>query len=110
LYEQNAKCLADNSAGRLTFRVQKEVLDRDLKSRNIYEAQRLYSFKKKGRKKMNNSNTEGLRTAIRPQLSDKLYTLAAEYAVPPDLLVNLAVKRLIDDVEFLRSLRAGKLK
>jgi hypothetical protein len=59
---------------------------------------------------MNNANTEGLRAVIKPQLSDKLYTLATEYAVSTDLLINMAVKRLIDDVEFLRSLRTGKLK
>ena len=43
-------------------------------------------------------------------LYDKLHTLAAEYSVTVDLLVNLAVKRLIDDVELLRNLRAGKVK
>jgi hypothetical protein len=59
---------------------------------------------------MNNPNTEGLRAVIWPQLSDKLYTLAAEYAVSVDLLVNLAAKRLIDDVDLLRNLRTGKLK
>jgi hypothetical protein len=64
----------------------------------------------KGRKKMDNVNTEGLRAVIRPQLSDKLYTLAAEYAVSVDLLINLAVKRLVDDVGLVRDLRTGKLK
>ena len=45
-----------------------------------------------------------------PLLHDKLNTLAAEYSVSIDLLVKLAVKRLIDDVELLRNLRAGKIK
>ncbi len=41
-------------------------------------------------------------------LYDRLHTLSAEYDVSVDLLVNLAVKRLIDDVDFVRSLRTGK--
>ena len=45
-----------------------------------------------------------------PLLSDKLHTLAVEYSVSTGLLINLAVKRLIDDVELLRNLRAGKVK
>ena len=45
-----------------------------------------------------------------PMLYDRLHTLAAEYSVSVDLLVNLAVKRLVDDVELLRDLRAGKIK
>lgn len=59
---------------------------------------------------MNNHNEEGLRATVNSQLSDRLYSLAAEYSVSPDQLVHLAVKRLLDDVELLRNLRAGKLK
>ena len=44
------------------------------------------------------------------ELYDLNHTLAAEYSVPVALLVNLAVKRLIDDVDFMRDLRAGKIK
>lgn len=44
-----------------------------------------------------------------PMLYDRLHTLATEYSMPVDLLVNVAVKRLIDDVDFIRSLRAGKI-
>ena len=40
-----------------------------------------------------------------PMLYDRLHTLSAEYSVPVELLVNLAVKRLIDDVDLVRSLR-----
>lgn len=43
-------------------------------------------------------------------LYDELHTLAAEYSVSVNLLVNLAVKRLIDDVTLLRRLREGKIK
>ena len=45
-----------------------------------------------------------------PLIHDKLRTLADEYSVTIELLINLAVNRLIDDVELLRKLRAGKIK
>ena len=43
-----------------------------------------------------------------PMLYDRLFTLSAEYSVSTEQLVNVAVKRLLDDVDFVRSLRAGK--
>ena len=43
-------------------------------------------------------------------LYDRLHTLAAEYSVSTDLLVNIAIRRLIDDVELIRKLRAGQIK
>lgn len=45
-----------------------------------------------------------------PMLYDQLHTLSEEYSVPIELLVNLAVKRLLIDVTFVRDLRAGKIK
>ena len=45
----------------------------------------------------------------KPMLIDKLNTFAAEYSVSPDLLINLAVKRLIGDIDLCRDLRAGKV-
>lgn len=45
-----------------------------------------------------------------PMLCDRLHTLSAEYSVSVELLINAAVKRLIDDVDFIRSLRAGTVK
>lgn len=39
---------------------------------------------------------------------DQLRTLSAEYSVSVELLINAAVKRLIDDVDFVRSLRTRK--
>ena len=47
---------------------------------------------------------------VNPMLHDKLHTLATEYSVTIDFLVNLAMKRLIDDIELLRNLRIGKVK
>ena len=43
-------------------------------------------------------------------LYDRLHTLAMEYDLPIELLVNVAVKRLLDDVDFVRDLRTGKVK
>ena len=43
-----------------------------------------------------------------PMLGDKLRTLSVEYARPEELLVNVAVQRLGDDIEFVRDLRIGK--
>jgi len=43
-----------------------------------------------------------------PMLYDRLRTLSAEYSVSVESLVNVAVKRLVDDVDFVRNLRIGK--
>ena len=43
-----------------------------------------------------------------PMLYDRLRTLSAEYDLSAESLVNVAVKRLIDDIDFVRSLRIGK--
>ena len=40
-----------------------------------------------------------------PMLYDRLHTLSAEYSVSVEMLVNVAVKRLVEDVDFVRSLR-----
>lgn len=45
-----------------------------------------------------------------PMLFDKLHTLSAEYSVSMDLLVNLAIKRLIEDIDLVRNLRCKKTK
>lgn len=42
-------------------------------------------------------------------LYDKLHTLAAEYALPVEKLTDLAVGRLLRDVELVRELRNGKV-
>lgn len=42
-------------------------------------------------------------------LYDRLHTLSVEYNVSADLLISQAVKRLLDDVEFVRDLRNGKV-
>lgn len=43
-----------------------------------------------------------------PMLYDRLRTLSAEYNLSVEYLVNMAVRRLVDDVDFVRSLRTGK--
>lgn len=45
-----------------------------------------------------------------PMLYDRLHTLSVEYSVSDELLVSIAVKRLVDDIDFVRSLRIGKTK
>ena len=45
-----------------------------------------------------------------PMQYDKLRTLAAEYSVSTELLINLAVKRLLDDIELFRKLRTGEVR
>ena len=45
-----------------------------------------------------------------PMLYDRLPTLSAEYSVSVELLVNLAVRRLVDDIDFVRNLRIGKIE
>lgn len=42
-------------------------------------------------------------------LYDRLHILSAEYSVSVDLLVDVAVKRLIEEIDFVRDLRAGKI-
>jgi len=42
-----------------------------------------------------------------PLLLDRLRTLSAEYNIPCESLIIVAVKHLLDDVEFIRSLRMG---
>ena len=44
-----------------------------------------------------------------PMLYARLHTLSAEYSVSVELLVNMAVKRLIQDIDFVRGLRVGKI-
>lgn len=45
-----------------------------------------------------------------PMLYDRLRTLSSEYDLSVEALINTAAKRLIDDVDFVRSLRIGKTK
>ena len=45
-----------------------------------------------------------------PMLYDRLHTLSAEYSVSVELLVNLAVRRLVDDIDFVINLRIGKIE
>lgn len=42
-------------------------------------------------------------------LYDRLHILSAEYSVSVDLLVDVAVKRMIEEIDFVRDLRAGKI-
>jgi len=43
-------------------------------------------------------------------LYDRLRTLSTEYNLSVESLVNVAVKRLVSDVDFVRGLRMGTVK
>ena len=43
-------------------------------------------------------------------LYDRLRVLSAEYDISVESLVNVAVKRLVEDVDFVRGLRVGKIE
>ena len=43
-----------------------------------------------------------------PMLYDRLHILSAEYSLSTEFLVNVAVNRLLDDIDFVRNLRNGK--
>ena len=43
-------------------------------------------------------------------LYDRLHTLSVEYSVSMEMLINVAVKRLISDVDFVRGLRIGRIE
>ncbi len=45
-----------------------------------------------------------------PMLLDRLHTLAAEYSLSADMLMSWALQRLINDVDFVRSLRDGTIR
>ena len=58
----------------------------------------------------NSSSLENFTVRVtNPMLYDRLHTLSAEYSVSVELLVNAAVKRFIEDVDFVRGLRTGKI-
>ncbi len=41
---------------------------------------------------------------------DRLHTLSAEYSISVETLINIAVRRLISDIDFVRDLRIGNVK
>lgn len=58
----------------------------------------------------NSSPMENFKVEVtNPMLYDRLHTLSIEYSVSIELLVNVAVKRLVDDIDFIRELRSGKI-
>ena len=65
------------------------------------------------KKKYYNKNSESVAEKFLVQVTDplqydKLHTLSAEYSVSVDYLVNIAIERLISDVDFIRNLRIRK--
>lgn len=63
------------------------------------------------RKELNCNPMENFTVCIsKPMLYDRLHMLSAEYSVSVEFLVNTAVKRLIDDVDFVRDMRTGRVR
>ncbi len=63
-----------------------------------------------GSKNDSNSSKEKFQVQLtNPMLYDRLHTLSVEYSVSIELLVNVAIKRLIDDVDFVRGIRSGEI-
>lgn len=44
------------------------------------------------------------------ELYDRLHILSIEYSVSLESLVDVSIRRLLDDVDFLRNLRSGKFR
>lgn len=42
-------------------------------------------------------------------LYDRLNILSEEYSIPQNVLINIALRHLLDDVEFIRNLRSGNI-
>ncbi|MCL2060757.1 MAG: hypothetical protein FWH01_17160 [Oscillospiraceae bacterium] len=47
-------------------------------------------------------------TVANLRLYDRIHEIAKEYSVSPELLINLAIKKLLDDIDFWRNMRMGK--
>ena len=65
--------------------------------------------------KDNNNESQNLKENFmvpltNPMLYDRLHILSAEYSISVEQLVNVAVKHLLDDVDFVRYLRTGKIE
>lgn len=44
-----------------------------------------------------------------PMLYDRVHILSDEYSVSVERLINVALKRLVNDVDFVRDLRTGNI-
>ena len=61
-------------------------------------------------KHIGDENTEDFSVRLNNALTyDRLHALSVEYSVSVEYLVDVAVRRMLDDVEFVRKLRMGKL-
>ena len=58
---------------------------------------------------MNKINSDNFYN-LNPIFADRLYELAKEYSVSRDALINIAVRKFIEDIDLLRDLRIGKVK
>ena len=56
------------------------------------------------------SQMEKINVQLTNPVFNRLHALAVEYSVSTDALINAAIEKLIDDIDFIRELRAGKTK
>ncbi|WMC91316.1 hypothetical protein [Kineothrix sp. MB12-C1] len=59
---------------------------------------------------ISNEEMEIIIHILNPLLFDRLNILSIEYSTSINLLVNFAVQRLTDDIDFIRNLRIGKVE
>jgi len=55
------------------------------------------------------SQTKNITVQIPENLLDKLSDAAKEYSVDSERLIVVAIQKLLNDIEFIRNLRSGKL-
>lgn len=58
----------------------------------------------------NSSSLEKITVQLKdPMIYDRLYILAAEYSLSVEMLINIAIKRFVSDIDFVRNIRIGKI-
>ena len=90
------------------FMEDRETALRDFNSRDLSDAMKL----KSDIRSLDNDtkNIEKISVQLTNSIYDRLHTLAAEFTISIELLINIAIKRLMDDVDFMRNLRVGKIE
>lgn len=58
----------------------------------------------------NSSSLEKITVQLKdPMIYDRLYIRAAEYSLSVEMLINIAIKRFVSDIDFVRNIRIGKI-
>ena len=67
-----------------------------------------YSFVFNDRKKGTPMSKKIISVQIPEALSDKVLDISKEYSIDSEIIITAAIKKLLDDIEFIRELRTGK--